>query len=115
MKNILVISLLGLAACASKPPTAVETPVERVVVKRVPVSKPAPIVPAVTPLHMRPVEWHVLTPDNFQQKLDELGPDKAVFALTAKGYEDSALNLADLRKLVEEQKAIIAVYKRQYQ
>jgi len=42
----------------------------------------------------------------------DLRDDKVLFALTAKGYEDIALNLADVRAYIQQQKRVIILYEK---
>lgn len=63
------------------------------------------------------MQWFVLTPENFEEKVAEAkesGRPIAFFALTDKGYENLGLNLSDLRAYVQQQQAIIAAYKQYY-
>lgn len=60
-----------------------------------------------------PVDWFVITPDNLEEKLAEVD-DKTgnvvLFAITPKGYENLALGIAELRRYVKDQQAIIGYY-----
>lgn len=103
--------VLFLAACGSKNTETVK-PVE---IRTIEVSKPAPVVPAVDQLRLRPVDWIVLTPDNVDQKFNQIKTGELVlFAVTVNGYENIALNLSDIRAMIEQQKKIIAIYKSQF-
>jgi hypothetical protein len=99
---------LLLASCgapATEPVTSVE-------VRTVQISKPAPIVPEVDQLVLRPVSWIIITPDNVDEQFAKIRNGELVlFALTAEGYENIALNLSDIRALIDQQKKIIAIYK----
>ena len=82
--------MLLVASCGSKPiPVAeVVTPVETIVVRNVPVANPKPIVPAIDQLNLRDVTWIVVTPDNVEQKMQEIknkGGDPVIFGVTASG------------------------------
>lgn len=60
-----------------------------------------------------PVEWFIITEDNVDAKIIEIEErtgDVAIFAITPKGYENLAIGIADLRRYVKEQQAIIAYY-----
>jgi hypothetical protein len=43
------------------------------------------------------------------------GEDLVLFALTADGYQQLAMNIADLRNLLATQRAIIAQYRKYYE
>ncbi len=88
---------------------------ERVVVKTQPVATPKPIVPPVDQLRMRDVKWIVITPENIEEHFAALGSGEVVlFAVTAQGYENLALNLSDVRANIDQYKAVIAVYERSF-
>ena len=119
IRNVLGCGLLLLAisACA-KTPAPVETPpeiVERVVVKTQPVATPKPIVPPVDQLRMRDVKWVVITPENIDEQFAKITTGEVVlFAVTAQGYENLALNLSDVRANIDQYKAVIGVYERSF-
>ena len=101
---------LALAGCA--------TPVKQIEVSAKPIEKPSLTLPKVAKVKMRDVKWKIVNKDNVNQIIAELeknGDSVVFFTLTDKGYEALALNIADLRKLVMEQQAIIAAYDQYYQ
>lgn len=60
-----------------------------------------------------PVDWFVLTEENFDEKVAEIETktgNKVMFVITPKGYENLALGIAELRRYVKDQQAIIAYY-----
>ncbi|MAG49638.1 hypothetical protein CMO86_08305 [Candidatus Woesearchaeota archaeon] len=60
-----------------------------------------------------PVDWFVLTDQNFDQKIAEIEAktgNKVMFVITPKGYENLAIGIAELRRYVKDQQAIIAYY-----
>lgn len=60
-----------------------------------------------------PVDWFVLTEENFDAKIAEIESktgNKVLFVITPKGYENLALGIAELRRYVKDQQAIIAYY-----
>lgn len=111
IKYVLISSIIFLAACGSSDIPEVK-PVE---VRTIEVQKPAPVVPTVDQLRLREVEWVIVTPDNIDEKFAEVKNGEVVlFAVTADGYENIALNLADIRAMIDQQKKIIAIYESQY-
>ncbi len=118
MKKISTMNALGcltslflISACTQP---KVE-PVQTVIVKRVEVQKPEPIVPSVDQLKLRPVTWIVITPENAEAQFKKIGnKDVVLFALTTEGYKNLALNTSDIRANIEQYKKIIVVYKAQY-
>jgi len=88
-RNLAVLGLLALlAACGSHDIEPVTVP-------------PAPVaVPPIQPLVMNPVQWRVIAGDT------------PLIALDEEGYRNLTLNLIDLRRYIEEQKAVIAMLRR---
>ena len=60
------------------------------------------------------MEFIIITPENQEEIFAELSKDKALIALTPEGYEKLALNISDIRALIQQQKTIIAVYEEQW-
>lgn len=108
--SILIVLTLILTACSSIPnPFQVDT---------VPVEKPDLVLPSVDEFNARNVEWIVITPENINTvwaDLQDSGESVVIFALTADGYQAISLNMADIIKLVQQQKAIIAAYQKYYE
>lgn len=89
-------------------------PTSAVIVKTV-ITKPAPIIPPVDQLHLRPIIWSIITPTNATEKLAKLKPgEAALFALDQNGYQNLALNNSDLRVLIQQYQEIIKTYKKQF-
>lgn len=66
---------------------------------------------------MREVDWVLITPENFDEKVEEIkktGRPVVFFALTDKGYENLGLNFSDIRAFIQQQKAIIVAYENYY-
>jgi hypothetical protein len=113
-KYLLLAGLIfTLAACAKpQPEPEIATQVE---VRTVQVRPPAPIIPSVDQVRMRPVNWIILTPENVEEKFAQIRNGELVlFAVTTAGYENIAMNLSDIRALLEQQKRIIAIYESSY-
>jgi hypothetical protein len=112
VKYLILSAVLFLAACSTHE-VIEKTPI--VEVRTVQVPRPAPIVPAVDQLNLRPVNWIIITPDNIEEKFSQIRRGELVlFAVTAESYENVALNLSDIRALIEQQHRIIAIYKSQF-
>jgi hypothetical protein len=105
---IVVLSSILLSGCLSSTgPRDVE-----VVVREIPAEVPVPEMPR--PVELLPVEWHVITEGNLEEKIAELralqGGEAVVFAVTPQGYESSAFNLQELRRYIRQQHAVIVYY-----
>lgn len=60
-----------------------------------------------------PVDWFVITEQNLDEKLAEINTktgNTVLFVVTPKGYENLALGIAELRRYVKDQQAIIGYY-----
>lgn len=113
MNKIILIATLLLSGCVGTAKLPESNP--DIVVKYVEVPRPKPIVPQVDQLDLRTVDWVLITPENAEQKFQEIKEGSAVFfAVTASGYEALALNLSDIRANIAQYKKIIAVYEDSY-
>ena len=111
MKNTLLIlaSVLTITACTST---------KDVIVKPQLVQKPVLTVPNPIPANQAPVDWVVITRDNFEIKfkeIEEAGGSVVFFALTPQGYQNLSLNVAELRRYIQQQGSIIATLKNYYE
>ena len=74
--------------------------------------------PSPPPIKARELQWFVVTPENIEQvwkKLEEEKVDLVLFALTDDGYQELAMTMAELRKHIANQRAIIIKYKEYYE
>jgi hypothetical protein len=104
------LAILLISGCAAPMP-------QRIEVSAKPVQKPELVLPNADQLRMREVEWTIITPENFEAKIEEIkksGRPVVFFALTDKGYENLGLNFSDIRAFIQQQKAIIAAYENYY-
>lgn len=105
-KLILVSSLLLLTSgCASVEP--------QVVLKTDYVVKDIPIQPRPKPLNLHRVKWYAVTPENmeeFLQRFEEESGINVFFAVSVPDYENMSLNVAELRRYINQQKALIVYY-----
>lgn len=109
MRNILIVlvALVTLTSCSSIP--------NIIQVDTKPVERPPLIVPKVDEFTTRPIEWIVVTPENVEQVFQDLensNTDVVLYAITDEGYKNLSLNMADIIKLIQQQKAIIAAYEK---
>jgi hypothetical protein len=102
--------MLTLTACSSIP-KIFQT-------DTVPIERPALVLPQVDQFHARDVSWIIITPENVNQifaDLQDSNKSLVVFGLTDDGYQNISLNITDILKLVQQQRAIIAAYKDYYE
>ena len=111
--NVLVFGLLAilLSSCAAGIKVIDTYKIEK---KREPLALEDP-----TPLELQDVEWIIITKENadevFEKIKSQKNGDYALFALTDDGYEKLALNFADIRNKLAEQRQIILSYKEYYE
>lgn len=105
-KSFLLWVVLLLSACGSD---SLDVHIEPVQV---------PVAEAADPVgvQMLPVRFRVINRDNLEGFLTEMrssqGTDNVVFlAITTQDYENLALNLADLKRYITQQKSVIVYYK----
>ena len=107
--SAIIIAAFALAGCTATMP--------KVLVKPELVDRPELVVPSVQPIIQSDMKWIVLTPDNYERKIKELeaaGGSVTLFALSAQGYRNLSMNVAELRKYIQQQNSITAAYKKYY-
>ena len=111
--NVLVFGLilLLLSSCVGAVKEISSYKIEK---KREPLNLQDPV-----PLELQDVDWIIITKDNAEEVFEKIKNDKngdyALFALTDTGYEKLALNFADIRNKLAEQRQIILSYKEYYE
>jgi len=104
---LLTASVLGLSACSSDTPIDVTyTPAQMVI------EQP----PDPAPLELNRINFHVVTRDNFQKFVKDQtkvqGSKNPVFVvINMNGYKSMSLDLAELKRYIEQQQKIIVYYK----
>ena len=112
--NVLVfgLTLLLLSSCAGF--AVKEITSYKIEKKREPLNLPDPV-----PLELQDVDWIIITKENAEEVFEKIKNDKngdyALFALTDNGYEKLALNFADIRNKLAEQRQIILSYREYYE
>lgn len=112
MKHIIVciIAVALLAGCTAKP--------KMIEISAKPIEKPKLVLPPVEELRLKDLEWVVINEENAQEVWDKLKADKkdpVLIGLTDDGYEILAMNMSDIMKLLQQQRAIIAAYQNYYE
>jgi hypothetical protein len=82
-----------------------------------PAEKPVLTLPTVDQLNLRPVDWKIITRENYEQAFAEIessGRPVAMFSLSDEGYANLGLNFSDIRAMVQQQQAIIVAYENYY-
>ena len=106
---LLMIPLLGITGCATT---------KTVKVLSEPVNSVALNPPNIRDLELQGIKWFIVTPENIDEvfkELEDQNKDVVLFGITDDGYKGLALNLAQIRELLLQQKAIIEAYKEYYE
>ena len=72
-----------------------------------------PLVGKPKPVQLNDVKIYVVTEDNYEEFLEEFSSKNgrtAWIAISVKDYENISLNIAELRRYIEQQKEIIVYY-----
>lgn len=111
-KILLALATVFLISGCSilKPETQIITQTEYV-------QRNIPIQAAPKPLTLNEVKWYVVTEENFPEFIEtykkENGEPWVFYGISVRSYESMALNLAELRRYIEQQQAIILYYEEQ--
>ena len=104
----LLLAILLLSSCSSfykEPEIKVVTKLEKTVV---------PIVPMPKPVQMNDIKIYVVSPEEnleeFKKEFEAKNGGDAYVAISIKDYENLSKNFAELRRYIEQQKAIIIYY-----
>ena len=104
----LLLAILLLSSCSSfykEPEIKVVTKLEKTVV---------PIVPMPKPVQMNDIKIYVVSPeenlDEFKKEFEAKNGGDSYIAISVKDYENLSKNFAELRRYIEQQKAIILYY-----
>ena len=87
---------------------------KEIIVQTVEVEKQIPLQLQPKPLQFNDSYWHVVTEENFDEFIEkfkkEHGEAWVFYAVSVRSYESMALNLAELKRYIEQQKQIIIYY-----
>ena len=87
---------------------------KEIIVQTVEVEKQIPLQLQPKPLQFNDSYWHVVTEANFDEFIEkfkkEHGEAWVFYAVSVRAYESMALNLAELKRYIEQQKQIIIYY-----
>ena len=70
------------------------------------------------PLRLKPIDWIVITPQNWEEVFKQMQSKEqnlVLFGLTSDGYQSLAVTIAELRNLINTQRIIIEKYKEYYE
>ena len=106
LKPILALLLISsLVGC-----TTVQ---ERVILRTKYVSKTIPVQPHPKPVNLYDVEFYAVTTENideFIERFERENGDLVFFAISVPDYENVSMNVAELRRYINQQKALLVYY-----
>ena len=114
LKNYLkVLSLLllclAISSCSSWPE------LKQIEIKTVQVERVIPTQNRPRPIIMNNIKFYVVTSENFEDFKKRYEKDNGTFlfyALSVRDYETLALNMAEIKRYIEQQKQIIIYYEK---
>lgn len=89
------------------------TPQETIVVRNKYIDQNIQVQPKPKPVEMIDLKFYAVTEDTldqFLQKFEKENGDIVFFAISVPGYENLSLNVAELRRYIEQQKSLIVYY-----
>ena len=108
-KLVIIISLISLAGCSGlkmEPEIKTVTKIEQITI---------PVVARPKPLNLSDTRVFVVTKDNYEEfvkDFKEVYGELAYVALSMKDYENLAINIAEMRRYLNQQKEIIVYYEK---
>ena len=105
--TLLVISTLTISGCSLIP--------KQVEVQTKFIERKIPIQDQPKGLTLYPVTFYAVTEDNykeFEEKFKDKNENLVFFALSVPDYENMSLNLAEMKRYIDQQKTIIVYYEK---
>ena len=107
--NLILLSLIISGCSIFKSPKPIETIVTKTVIQK----QNVPIMNRPKPIVLNPVEFYVVTEENLEEFIERFKGGNGEFVIAAMSipsYENLSLNVADLRRYINQQKSIIVYY-----
>ena len=83
-----------------------------------PIDRPKLVLPETEQVLLKKVDWDIITKDNIDalwKRLEESGEPVVIYVLDTEGYEALSLNMADLVKLISQEKARSRAFQEYYE
>ena len=114
LKNYLKVSsllllCLTISSCSSWPK------IKQIEIQTVQVERVIPTQNRPRPLNMNDIKFYVVTSENFEDFKKRYEKDNGTFlfyALSVRDYETLAINMAEIKRYIEQQKHIIIYYEK---
>jgi len=108
VSSLLLLSLL-VSSCASWPKLT------QIEVQTVEVERNIPIQNRPRQLNLSNITWYVVTKENFEEFKKRYEKENGMFlfyVISVKDYESLSLNMAEIKRYIEQQKQIIIYYEK---
>lgn len=108
--SLLLTSVLIFSGCSMMQPK------ERIVTQIEIIEREIPIQPRPNGLTLFKTQFYAVTAENYEEfvkRFERENGDLVYFAISIPGYENLALSLADVKRYIEQQQAIILYYENQ--
>ena len=108
VSSLLLLSLL-ISSCSSWPKLT------QIEIQTVEVERNIPLQNRTRQLALNNITWYVVTEENFEEFKKRYEKENGVFlfyAFSVRDYETLALNMAEIKRYVEQQKQIIIYYEK---
>ena len=114
-KHLMVLSLLVVPLLTTGC-SLLSRPEERIITRTVVQAPNIPLQPSPRPVNMIDIKWYTVTTDNideFEKNFENDNGDLVFFAISVPHYQNLSLNLAEIRRYLEQQQSIILYYEEQ--
>lgn len=109
MKNTIIIALsLFISACSD----------QNIITRNIVQDRPAISLSDPRPVNQLPVEWTIITNDNLNQNIERLRRSNerfTLFSIDAQGYENLSVNVAEMRRYIQQQRELIRSLREYYE
>ena len=109
VSSLLLLSLV-ISSCSSW------NPLKTIEVKTVEVERNVPLQNRPRQLNLNDIHWYVVTEENFaefkKKFLKENGDPLVAYVISVKDYETLAIDMAEIKRYIDQQKQIIIYYEK---
>ena len=115
LKNSVLLSLILPVLLLSSGCSYLKNPIKEIEIKTVEVERVIPTQNRPKPMSMNDIYFYVVTEENFEEfkaKFVKENGDLVGYVLSVRDYETLALNMADIKRYIQQQKEIIIYYEK---
>ena len=115
LKRLALLSLILPTLLLSSGCSYFKNPLKTIEIKTVEVERVIPTQNRPKPMSMNDIYFYVVTEENFEEfkeKFVKENGDLVGYVLSVRDYETLALNMADIKRYIQQQKEIIIYYEK---